>query len=249
MVKIQIMSDVHIETSDKEININDYIKPSADILILAGDIGRIYKLEQLTSFIKQLSQKFKILIYVPGNQEYYKVQNCEPKSIDELLADLKELTKIIPNLYILNRDKLILYEDICIAGCTLWSHSNEDIPYKMIRIHGINRYIYNMLYQQDLEFIKHSIKFCKEKGYKLVVVTHYCPTFLVAKNKEPNIRHLYASALDHLLLSTNMHTWICGHVHHNFDLVKNGVHLVSNQKGKPKENIQDFILNKVLEIV
>ena len=56
MTSIQISSDLHIEcVNDDNIDPLQYITPSADILILAGDIGSLYKIKQLKNFIKQLS--------------------------------------------------------------------------------------------------------------------------------------------------------------------------------------------------
>ena len=54
MVTVQIASDLHIEYKNNNIpNPLDFITPSADILILAGDIGSFYKIQQLTEFLKK----------------------------------------------------------------------------------------------------------------------------------------------------------------------------------------------------
>ena len=51
-VKIQIASDLHIEYRSNIIpNPLDLITPSAEILILAGDIGSSYKYNQLNFLI------------------------------------------------------------------------------------------------------------------------------------------------------------------------------------------------------
>ena len=44
-------------------------------------------------------------------------------------------------------------------------------------------------------------------------------------------------------------TWICGHIHQNFDFVtKNGTRLVGNQYGKPKDNIDDYSKEFIVKI-
>jgi predicted phosphodiesterase len=71
MVKFQIMSDLHIETLSNNLCIDNFVRKSADILILAGDIGRVHKYEQLERFLKDLCPRFEIVLYVLGNHEYY----------------------------------------------------------------------------------------------------------------------------------------------------------------------------------
>ena len=50
-MKVQIASDIHIEKIyPKSPEITDYIIPSSETLILAGDIGSIYHYEVLKNF-------------------------------------------------------------------------------------------------------------------------------------------------------------------------------------------------------
>ena len=44
-----------------------------DILILAGDIGSLYKIKQLTNFFNTIQSYYKHILYVPGNNEYYRI--------------------------------------------------------------------------------------------------------------------------------------------------------------------------------
>jgi hypothetical protein len=94
------------------------------------------------------------------------------------------------------------------------------------------------------------INYCKNKGLKLVVVSHHCPTYKVLENKQSDkYSSLYGSHLDYLLKSDNIHTWIFGHNHKNYDFIsENGTRLVSNQKGKPKDNITDFSKEKIITV-
>ncbi len=248
MVKFQIMSDLHIEIENAQLtSITSYIQPEAEVLILAGDIGRIHKYQQLQGFLKSLCKHFQIVLYVLGNHEFYKVNNIPVKSMNELLSDLDKIKKEIPNLYILNRSSVQI-EDVCIAGCTLWSNSFVDVPPFIVRINGINMKKYNSMHKEDLNYIEYMVKYCQEKKLKLLMITHHCPTYLVTRKKDKDkYKSLYASDLDYLLSEEKVHTWVCGHIHDNFDFyTKNGTHLVSNQKGKPKDNIQDFSLTKII---
>lgn len=249
MVKFQIMSDIHIENLEDDLKIEDFIQPSTEILILAGDIGRVTKYKQLENFLKKICPFFEIVLYVLGNHEYYRVDNIKPKTMDEIILDLNSIKNNIPNLYILNRNSVII-DNVCITGCTLWSHVNINIPSFIVRIPYINSTKYNYLFQRDLNYIENMISYCQKKSLKLLVVTHHSPTFTVGLKKENDkYKTLYYNNLDNLLCSTKVHTWVCGHTHKNFDIITSrGTRVVSNQKGKLKDKVYGFSLNKIIEV-
>lgn len=265
MVLFQVASDLHIEYNDADkmdIDISKYIIPSADILILAGDIGNLYNVRQLNNFLVQVCKLFKFVVYVPGNHEYYydtynlqekdgkvfrTVNRIRQVGFEDLTIRLHTMIKI-HNLFILNRMSIII-EDVLICGATLWSDcKTTSIPRHIVRINRVND-IYKVLYENDLDFINKSIEQSKMYGHKLLVVTHHCPTFKVYK-KLPKDKYisLYATDLEHLMGSDNIHTWVCGHVHSNFDFKINGTRIVGNQFGKPKDKIADYSKTFVIEV-
>ena len=167
MVDLQIASDLHIEYKNDDIpDPLDYITPSADILILAGDIGSLYKIEQLEGFLVKLCVHFKYVIYVPGNQEYYTFNEYVPINMNLLLNRLYKIEQNIKNLYVLNKSSIMI-ENICITGCTLWSDLKITIPKFIVRIHGINNEIYTNKFNSDLKYIKKMIDYCDNNNFKL----------------------------------------------------------------------------------
>lgn len=250
MVNFQVVSDLHIETSEGIPSALTYITPVAEILILAGDIGRIHKIVQLKTFLTDICSHFKIVLYVLGNHEYYRVPGYTDKTMEDLFNDLLHIKQDIPNLYILNRDSVII-DDVCIAGCTLWSEPLIEVPKFIVKIHTMTTRKYYDLYCQDLEYINNMIKYCQEHKLKLVMITHHSPTYYVASHKkEDKYSSLYASNLDHLLIKENIHTWVYGHIHKNYDIKsRGGTRVVSNQKGKPRDNVINFSKEKIIEIV
>jgi predicted phosphodiesterase len=252
MVEIQIASDLHIEYKNDEIpNPLDYITPVADILILAGDIGSLYKIEQLEGFLCKLCVYFKHVIYVPGNHEYYTFKEYNQIGMNLLLSRLYKIEQNIKNLYVLNKSS-IMVENICITGCTLWSDLKISIPKFIVRIFGITDELYTQKFNSDLHYLKKMIDHCDKNNYKLVVVTHYCPSYTATQNCKKRDRYisLYTSDLDYLLDTNKIDTWICGHIHSNFDYKHNqdGTRVVSNQRGKPKDKITDYLKNFVIKI-
>jgi len=246
----QIISDIHLEVLDTETpKCTDFLIPRSKILVLAGDIGSIYRYEQLKNFLVDVSQYFEKILYILGNHEYYDVEPYKPKTMIELKNQYIDLTKIIKNLTILDRNYIII-ADVCIAGCTLWSKAYKKIPKFILKITDINTSKYNELYYTDLHFIEDMITFCKEKDMKLIIITHHGPSNIITvSKKKKRFNFLYSNNLDHLLNKNLIHTWVFGHNHINFDVIcDKGCRLVSNQKGKLKDNIKDFSYEKIIKI-
>lgn len=240
----QIVSDLHIEyKNDELLNPLDFITPKADILILAGDIGSLYKYKQLKTFLEQICPHFKATIYVPGNHEFYLQDGYKPQSFENLNIQLNSLQQHIKKLYILQQSSIII-DDICFVGCTLWSKCLINIPRYIVRIPDMNTLTYLKKHDSDVNFLKKMITWNNEqqKKKKMVVVTHHCPTerVLSPNTKKDKFKSLYVSDLEYLINKESVHTWICGHIHQNFDFNLNGTRIVGNQKGKPKDKINDF---------
>ena len=251
MLTVQIASDLHIEYKNNDVpNPLDFITPSADVLILAGDIGSLYKIEQLTKFLEALCSYFQVVLYVPGNHEWYVPPEYQPLDWETLEKRMYSVENMIPNLTILNRSS-VLIGNICFAGCTLWSQPEGKIPPFIVRIKDVRTKEYQFKHNEDLEYLKNMMNFCKKNNHKLLVVTHYPPTKKVVNTsdrKKKKFHYLYGTDLDYLLDINFVDTWVCGHVHKNFDFIsEKGCHVVGNQKGKDKDNIldykKDFIVN------
>ena len=252
MLKIQVVSDLHIEYKSNFVpDPLTFIIPTSDILILAGDIGSFYKCAQLKEFLERLCIYFKIVIYIPGNHEYYYVNGYTKSSMEQLYNNFVKEASSIQNLHILNCSSVQI-EDVCILGCTLWSKPQISIPPFIVRIQEMDTITYNNIHNNHLIYIKKMMKYCKRKSIKLLVVTHHCPTFsVITSKKRLNDKYisLYATNLDNLLKKENVHTWIAGHIHINFDLItEGGTHLVGNQLGKNKHIAKNYNKSKIIEI-
>jgi predicted phosphohydrolase len=244
MVKFQIISDIHIE-QEGPLSCLDVLTPTEEILVMAGDIGRINKLEQLETFLTDVCKHFKIVVYVLGNHEYFKEKGSR-KTMEELLQDIESVAKKLNNLYILNRSSIVV-GDVCIAGCTLWSRPLIGVPSFIVRIKDMNTIKYNTLFNRDLDYVKGMIDYCQKNNLRLVMVTHYCPSPNLTRFSD-KYTSLYATDLEYLFSDKKVHTWVYGHVHKNRDLIMpGGTRVVSNQRGKGENLLQDFKKNKVIE--
>lgn len=246
-IKIQIASDLHIErteTTDPFL----YINPSADILVLAGDIGSLYKFDQLLTFLDNLCKKFQHVLFTPGNWEYYQLYGYDAIDINILINRLESLSKKIPNLHILNKTS-VMFGKVCIAGCTLWSDLKLQIPKFIVKIPEMTTDLYKNIFYNNLKYIKSMVKYCQENDLKLVMVTHHAPSFKCISDQRINDKYITLYASEIMFPSKSIDTWICGHTHYNFDYVNEaGTRLISNQHGKPKDDVQDYKKNCVITI-
>lgn len=248
MVVFQFASDLHIEYNKN--SWDDYIHPVADYLILAGDIGSLYLFEELVDFLEYFCKKFKKVFYVPGNHEYYPVKNIQRVEMNELNRRLMSIN--IPNLIILN-NRSFVYKNICIIGTTLWTHipENSNLPDSCVKINGITKEKYNIMHSHSLQYLKKMLYYCKTANKIPLIVTHHCPTFKVFPTNKHLDKYscLYATNLDYIIKEP-FHTWICGHIHHNFDiLLVNNQRIVGNQFGKPRDCIKDYKKSAIVKIL
>ncbi len=128
MVKVQIVSDTHLEF--RESNFKRIIKPSAPILCLLGDIsacGNPDDYETYKQFLTYLSPKFQYIMHIPGNHEFYTTGNKNVTLIDTVKyidAKLRAFTKTLPNVIFMNNDTVRLTinnKKYVFVGATLWS--------------------------------------------------------------------------------------------------------------------------------
>ena len=114
-MKLQIMSDLHFEMhADGGAELIRELDPTGvDVLVLAGDITMARHYEDLASVFKPLARKYRHILYVPGNHEYYK------SSPSEVARNLAKLTKELPGVVVPENDTVVIAGQRFIAG-TMW---------------------------------------------------------------------------------------------------------------------------------
>lgn len=244
-IRIQILSDIHLETYKIVPSIEEFLIPSAPYLLLVGDICNIDKIDILQKFLTECSLLFEEVLYVLGNHEFYTEDSS--KTFEESLSQVLALD--VPKVHILHRSSVVI-GDVCIIGCPLWTYYPDVLPVYRVRIKDITSSEYNNRFKEDLLFLEQGIAYSKQNGLKTLIATHYPPSYSVSGD-EPlrggKYKSLYYNNLDYLVTREKVHTWVFGHVHQNRDFMKNGTRLVGNQKGKKEENIVGFSHKKIIE--
>lgn len=141
-MKIQIVSDLHLEFSDVDITNAENV----DVLILAGDImvaevlhdfphDSRYTVDnpsfhrspshssaiRFRNFLQRCSDRFPHVIYIMGNHEFYHGKFFA--SIDYMRAECLRY----PNVHMLENDTKII-NDVLFVGGTLWTSLNNGDP-------------------------------------------------------------------------------------------------------------------------
>lgn len=255
-MKIQLLSDLHIEFGDYTPNCKD-----ADVVVFAGDIHIGTK---GLDWIESLNLG-KPIIYVLGNHEYYK--NAYPHLLSKLSDRLDAIRLENPSsdIHVLENKRFTI-GDICFHGATLWTDfnlfSNKPLAvydcktrmndYRAIRksprfskLHPDDTV---EIHKESLKWLSNSLKSSTAKAN--VVVTHHAPSSLSIPyhHQESVLSCAYASRLDDFVDTHNIDYWFHGHMHNNMDYDLYGCRVICNPKGYAGEENKDFKSSLVLEI-
>ena len=137
-MKIQIVSDLHLEFRGKKIN--DLLIPSAPILCMVGDIcvcGDPIDFAKFINFLNYFYTKFEAIIHIAGNHEYYTNSKAPPKELAEntmthIDKKLKQLNKQYANYHYLNNTTWEYVnkktkKPYIFVGTTLWSYIPHNV--------------------------------------------------------------------------------------------------------------------------
>lgn len=229
--KIYCISDIHTEIRANNYILSEEKLPSADILILAGDIGCMSNKENYIFFLKDLSVKYEHIIIVPGNHEYYDV------SFKDVVPELKKMCSFSLNIHILEKESIVI-DGIEFIGTTLWSLSSKDSFLKSSEYQ-------KGVFTSHLEYIESfidSYKFLKNKleapsQIPQIVITHHLPIekFINPRFTLCGINDLYATNILEYLNLSNVSIWFCGHSHESSKIKYGETLIISNPLGYPGE--------------
>lgn len=207
MLRIKLVSDIHLEFSDIHIK-NDQ---QYDVLILAGDImiaedlhdhpddatllqasilDSLGKRQQSAiryrDFLKRCSSEFKHVIAVAGNHELY-----HGKWVRGIQTLRDEYSKF-HNAHFLENDYVVI-DDVVFIGCTLWTDCNKADP---VTLHSLANMMndFSVIKNDEKGFAslrpanilsrhRKSLEYLSEtiplfNDKKVVVVTHHAPSKL-----------------------------------------------------------------------
>lgn len=201
----EVISDTHLNMQRYSREQIEKIFPgNSPNLILAGDIGDPDE-KSLYMAINIACSKYKRVIYIPGNHEFYQRIPGSKKTPASTLAWFRSLENKWNNFHFFYR-RTEVYDGVRIIGATGWSTAPNDSTWSLtISEEG----------RKDREFIEQAISKSKEP---VLVVTHYPPTLRILQDNFKNklTQYNYAQDLEYMFRYP-VHTWIFGHVHQTHD--------------------------------
>lgn len=254
--QVQYLSDLHLEMLTRKARVKR-VNRNTKYLVLAGDIGYPEK-KTYQDFLKDCCSRFKYVILISGNHEYYQFCSSQnPKNITEVEDMIRSIVDKFDNLYYLQNESITL-DGLTFYGCTFWSHIPTKVKadvglmindFRRIYIDSetretLNIDLFNELHQIHLESLIDFLENYKEE-HPAIIITHHCPLWIPYQKQIPGIAIQTDDTLNYAFCSeqskliekykSKIHSWIFGHTHRKHNLEVAGVRVCSNPKGYPGE--------------
>lgn len=270
---IRLASDIHLEfledyrivdPNDSQIVKDEKISSFTDIifpilpndsettLVLAGDIILLKYISKYQAFFSRISSRFKNIIWVFGNHEWYKY-----KIKIENIKKTKEFLSQFGNIFVLNNEHIEM-DDFHFIGATLWSNigdgsifttnyvADKSYDFKLISI--LEKGNYSKLRPRHVmnlntisrNYIHNKLLELKDDMKPKIVITHYPPSI-------ESIPDYYRSDPVHIgdfsifdfenLVKENAEPkyWFHGHIHDSSNYMIGKTNIIANPRGYPTD--------------
>ena len=260
-MKINVISDLHLEFAD-------LVLPGGDVLILSGDVCEADRLkknnyvpntvllphedpeqrpDRYNRFFIEECAKYQHVIYVMGNHEHYgSVFHTTYETIK---------SHVPANVHLLENETVEI-NGVLFVGASLWTDMNKGDEltmyhmrsmmndYRHIRLFDHVKSVYHRLnpentvqvHTESLAYIGSVLKQNREtKQLPVVIVTHHSPSKLSIHPRYQNdtiMNGAYSSDLSEFILDhPEIQVWTHGHTHDPFDYTIGSTRIICNPRG------------------
>ena len=240
------ISDIHFEVSSYVIPEDPKDKDA--VLVLCGDVEYAKNTHRYTEFLKPLCSRFKHVIVIAGNHEYW---GC---SLIRTIEKMRSMVDAIQAEGILNitflENESVVIDDVAIIGSTLWTdikpvdEFNVRVnirDYRKIRSGPAHMPWERKLAPCDVTFLHYNSKkkieelsaYHKDQGLKVLVVSHHAPSSMSIDPRytDCDLNPAYYSDLSALLCNETIDHWMHGHMHHFCDYMAHTCRVTCNPRG------------------
>ena len=226
-MNIQFFSDIHTEYyADRGADWLNKLDPEGvDALLIAGDLGLVkhcYK-----TVIPILADKYKQIVLVLGNHEYYKKQ-----MLQYMWQTIRKLESKYDNFKVLDNESIEI-NGITVYGGTMWFSAD---PLNIIYEKGMNdfsqiRQLRSWVYKNNSDF-QYKLKQIDTPD---VILTHHLPSYYCIEENYvgDDLNRFYVTEMSKYIIHNKPKVWICGHTHHSIDQIICETQILSNPLGYP----------------
>jgi predicted phosphodiesterase len=213
-MRIQYASDLHLEFGGKIT-----FAGGADVLLLAGDIGKPDSSEY-RELIHDVSTKYPRVYVTTGNHEYY-----GKLPMDAVDAICREVCNSAPrgNVVFLQNESHELADGLRIFGGTFWTHIPPEASHRVMMC--INDYRRIPDFEPDTSTAKFNATISRldaeikasAPGTKWIVMSHHMPSrsLISPEYRKPEnliLNYAFASDID-MAADRRIIAWVYGHTH------------------------------------
>ncbi|KAK4248264.1 Metallo-dependent phosphatase-like protein [Corynascus novoguineensis] len=237
--QVQILSDLHLEVGQQYSTFS--FPTSAPYLLLAGDIGRLIDYEAYRSFVVSQVSRYRKVFLVLGNHEFYGL------NYESGLAEAQRLAKepsLASRLVLLHRARWDDPDsDLTVLGCTLWSAIPEAaygiVEGKVNDFKKISQWTaarHSAVHEEETAWLRQQVSQVKADPARrrLLVATHHAPC-IEGTSRPEHVANPWTPAFATDLVDQtewkSIRVWVFGHTHYSTQLSRNGIKVVSNQRG------------------
>lgn len=244
-MKITYMSDLHFEFNEINTMQAKARLEGGDVLVLAGDVCPLRSFDRrvyLHTFLETAKERFKHVVAIAGNHEYY----------GSNFSDVAEIRKYYAKFGVLFLENdLVEIDGVRFFGATLWTDMNKDDPDTHAAV---------ARYMNDFHIIKGFSTFRAAEENRIsvekilneqpdVVITHHAPNAASIDPKYAEERYGNFGYYSDIDIPASVKLWIHGHVHTPVDYMIGNTRVVANPRGYPGEvAFSNFDFTKTIEI-
>jgi predicted MPP superfamily phosphohydrolase len=257
MYLLRLYNDTHNEFNVFEVPVLPNEKQT--VLSLAGDI---YDRKHLMEWLRPLAARFKAVVVVLGNHDYWK------GDVDRLQVTIKQWQRDnpIPNLHVLF-DEAVEIDGTVFFGGTMWTDLNKKDPLTMISDKPFNdfrmiryenyikrwspkeQYRRHYVYRQKLW---NTLALPEHQGKRFVVLSHHAPHQLSSDPRRTDRieNGFYTSDLSELILDhPQIVLWHHGHTHYKNWYYIGDTPVACNPRGYiPEGPVKDFDPEMIIDL-